>query len=84
MTEINYLKDSNTVVIKARFKAAKAKLKALRAWKISDFSDHVIELHPEFDCVSGATAIQEAWWNKKGNLKLLEIIEELVEELENH
>lgn len=78
MSEINYLEDSNTTIIRHRFAEAKKELIELVNWKIADFTDCVIDVHPEFDSVKGARIITEAWHGKKPNLFLMEFAEEQV------
>lgn len=82
MSEINYLEESNTTVIKKRFAAAKAKIKELKCWKLSDFADAVVEKYPEFDNVQGAQYISECWYGKRPNLVMMELLENYLKELE--
>jgi hypothetical protein len=78
MSEINYLEDSNTTIIRERFAEAKRQLIELTNCKIWEFSGWVTDVHPEFDSVKGARLITDAWHGKKPNLFLMEFAEKQV------
>lgn len=73
---MNYTELTTTQVLKKRFKAIQKELKQRFCIKISDFRKFVIENDADFDTPQGWKLIENQWYNRTPNIRLVELLED--------
>lgn len=81
MTIFNTLNHSNSQLLQLRFKKSREKIKSHQKMTIKNFTAIVINKNPDYDCLKGYERIRGAWYGKKPDLILTEIIQEIAEKL---
>ena len=76
---IDYINTSTAEVLKKRFKAHQEKAKK-KCVKLNNFRDYVLENEEQFNCPEGWEAIKNVWYRRAANIRLTELMEQLVNE----
>ena len=82
MSETLYLENTTAQVLNQRMKEAKKKLSAFRMLNKADFTSFVLENEPAYDSVKGGARITNAWNGRTPDIRVTELMQEYVEEIE--
>lgn len=81
MAKTDYLNQTTTQILNKRFKEVQKELKETKCVKLNDFRAFVIDKEPQYNCPEGWEAVAKAWYGKKPDLRLTELIQEYRTEL---
>lgn len=81
--QIDYLHDSTIQILKKRFDEVKERMRTKFTIKLGDFREFALDKEPLFNCPEGWEKIQNAWYGKKPDIRVTELIQEYEKELNN-
>lgn len=76
---IDYVNTSTAEVLKIRFKDLQKQAKT-KCVNLNNFRDFVIEQEPQFNTPQGWEAIKNVWYRRAANIRLTELMQQLVNE----
>ena len=79
MKEQDYIELTNSQIIQKRFTELKEQFKSsFPDSSLEDFRTIAFEAEPVYNCPKGWDKIQKAWWGKKPDLRLTEILSDFL------